>query len=126
MEELPGLEEEDRKGEPKGEETEQEKIEPKDWWWTNPNPVTEWKIPDGKTFTNVFAFNKELLKANTMGWPRIKSHDPRNKGRKKHFCLKCQCIGSCSSKCGMTHVIPKKLDETTKKTLDDWLKGNFG
>jgi hypothetical protein len=42
------------------------------------------------------------------------------------LCLKHQCVGSCSSKCGMTHVDPKKLDETTKKSIDDRLKAIFG
>jgi hypothetical protein len=88
--------------------------------------VTEWKIPNGKTFADFFNFNKESLKANTMGWPRIKSHDPRKKGKKTCLCLKYQCVGICSGKCGMTHIDPEKLDETTKKTIDDRSKVIFG
>jgi hypothetical protein len=66
-------------------------------------PTDKMEDPRWKHLHQFFDFNKESLKANTMGWPRIKSHDPRN-------CLKHQCVGSCSSKCGMTHVIPEKLD----------------
>jgi hypothetical protein len=102
------------------------KFEPEDWWSKNPSPVTEWKIPVGKTFTDFFDFNKESLKANTMGWPRVKSHDPRKKGKKTYLCLKYQCVGSCSNKCGMTHIDPTKLDEETKKAIDDRLKVIFG
>jgi hypothetical protein len=80
----------------------------------------------GKNFTDFFDFNKESLKTNTMGWPMIKSHHPRKKGKKTCLCLKCQCIGNCSNKCGMTHIDPEKLDEQTKKAIDDRLKVIFG
>jgi hypothetical protein len=73
-------------------------------------PTDKMEDPRWKHLHQFFDFNKESLKANTMGWPRIKSHDPRKKGKKTHLCLKHQCVGSCSSKCGMTHVIPEKLD----------------
>ena len=111
-----------QKGKPKGEEDAKEKFEPPEWWATNPNPVTEWKIPNGKTFNDFFDFRKEGLKENTKGWPKFESHDPRRKGKKMFLCLKYQCVGSCSNKCGNTQVDPSKLDETTKKTIDDRLK----
>jgi hypothetical protein len=115
-----------QKGSSKEEGAEKGKFEPEHWWSKNPCPVTEWKMPNRKNFADFFDFNKELLKANTMGWPRIKSHDPRKKGKKTCPCLKCQCVGTCSSKCGMTHINPEKLDESTKKTIDDRLKVIFG
>jgi hypothetical protein len=114
------------KGSSKEEGAEKGKFEPEDWWSKNPCPVTEWKTPNGKAFTDFFDFNKESLKANTMGWLRIKSHDPRKKGKKKYIYLKHQCVGTCSSKCGMTHIDPEKLDKSTKKTIDDRLKVIFG
>ncbi len=115
-----------QKGRSTTEGAEKGKFEPEDWWSKNPSPVPEWKIPAGKTFTDFFDFNKESLKANTMGWPRIKSHDPRKKGKKTYLCLKHQCVGNCSNKCGMTHIDPERLDEQTKKAIDDRLKLMFG
>ena len=114
-----------QKGSPKNEGATKEKSEPEDWWSKNPNPVTEWKIPDGKTFADFFDFNQESLKANTMGWPRLKSHDPKKK-KKGYLCLKYQCVGSCTNKCGMTHVDPEKLSEAVRKTIDDRLKEILG
>jgi hypothetical protein len=83
-----------------------EKLESPDWWSKNPNPVTEWRIPDGKAYADFFDFKSETLKSNTLGWPRIKSHHPRMKGGKTFLCLKYQCIGSCVAKCGNSHVDP--------------------
>jgi hypothetical protein len=114
-----------KKGTPKGGGEEREKPEPEDWWSTNPNPVKEWKIPEGKTFTDFFDYNKEGLRPNTLGWPRIASHDPRKKGKKNFVCLKYQCLGSCSSKCGNTHIDPNKIPQPVKKTIDDRLQAIF-
>ena len=71
-------------GTSKGKEAAKEKLVFEEWWSRNPNPVTKWKILDRMTlaFANFFQFNQELLKANTMGWSRLKTHDPRKKGKK--------------------------------------------
>ena len=82
-----------QKGALKSREAEKEKAVPEDWWTTNPNPIKKWMLPDGKAFNDFFDFTKEELKANTMGWPRVKSHDPKKKGRKNYLCLKYQCVG---------------------------------
>ena len=91
------------------------------WWSKNPNPVAKWKLPDGKTFSNFFVCRKEPSRPNSMGWPKFKSHNPRSTS-KKHLCLECQCVGSCSNSCGMSHVDPEKLSELSRKVINDRMK----
>ena len=93
--------------------TSSESAAPK-WWAKHQSPVTEWKILNGNTFTNFFDFSKESLKANTMGWLRVKLHNSRKKGENTYLCLKYQCVGGCSSTCRMTHIDPDKLNEVTR------------
>jgi hypothetical protein len=71
-----------QRGTPKGEKTDAEEFVPEDWWSKNPNPVAEWQTPNGKACTNFFDCNKASLKDDTLGWPRIASHDPGRKGSK--------------------------------------------
>ena len=55
------------------------------------------------------------------------SHDPRKRGKKEHLCLKYQVVGSCTDKCGLTHVDPAKLSEATRKIIiDDRMKEILG
>ena len=61
-----------------------------------------------------------------MGWPKIKRHDPRKKRKKTYPCLKYQCVVSCSNKCKNIHVDPEKLNETTRKTIDNRMKVILG
>jgi hypothetical protein len=111
-----------QRGTPKGEKTNAEEFVPEDWWSKNPNPVAEWQTPNGKAYTNFFNYNKASLKDNTLGWPRITSHDPRKKGKQTYLCMKHQCVGSCSNKCRNTHVDPEKLSAANRKTIDDRMK----
>ena len=92
-----------------------------EWWSKNPNPVAEWKIPNGKTFGNFFDFRKDSLRPNTMGWPKFKSRNPRSTS-KKHLCLEHQCVGSCSNSCGMSHVDPENISEVSRKSIDERTK----
>jgi hypothetical protein len=71
-----------QRGTPKGEKADAEEFVPEDWWSKNPNPVAEWQTPNGKACTNFFDCNKASLKDDTLGWPRIASHDPGRKGSK--------------------------------------------
>ena len=71
-----------QKGTLKGDEAETDKFVLEEWWSTNPNTVTEWKIPNGKAFAGFYDFKTKLLTANSMGWPKIKLHHPRKKKRK--------------------------------------------
>ena len=91
---------------------------PEEQWSKNPNLVAGRKIPNGKTFRDFFDCNKDLLRPNTLGWPRGKSHNPITR-TKKHLCLKHQCVDSCSSSCGVSHVDPEKLNEEARKSIDD-------
>ena len=40
--------------------------------------------------------------------------------------MKYQCVGSCSNKCGNTHMDPEKLNAATMKTIDDRMKVILG
>ena len=115
-----------QRGTSKGDKVETEEFAPEDWWSKNPNPVAEWQIPNGKAYNDYFDFYKEPLRANTMGWPKIASHDPRKKGKQTYLCMKYQCVGSCSNKCGNTHVDPEKLSAANRKIIDDRMKVILG
>ena len=115
-----------QRGTSKSEKEEAEEFVPEDWWSKNPNPVAEWQIPNGKAYTDFFDYNEVSLKENTLGWPRIASHDSRKKGKKTYLCMKYQCVGSRSNKSGNTHVDPEKLSAENRKIIDDRMKVILG
>ena len=88
--------------------------------------MTDWKIPEGKTFAEFFDIQQEALRGNTTGWPRLKSHDPRKKGKKTYLCIKYQCVGSCTNRCNMAHVDPEKIPEATRKIVNEKFKEVYG
>ena len=110
---------------PKNEGAGKEKVVPEEWWSKNPSPVAGWKIPDGKAYSDFFDFNNEALKANSMGWPKLRSHDPRKKG-KRYLCIKYQCRGNCANSCSLAHADPEKIDEATKRLIDERMKVILG
>jgi hypothetical protein len=110
------------KGLTKGETAAKAKQPPEDWWSKNPSPIAAWKIPEGKTHSDIFDCTKEHLKANTENWPKLPSHQPRQNGRKTYLCLKCQNVGNCQHSSRKAHMAPENIPEAERKIMDDRFK----
>lgn len=95
------------------EKTAKRKDEP--WMTTNPSPVTEWKIPSGKTFQDFFG---PTSRGNREGFPTVKHHS-RDKDTK--MCLSYQVSGECKhgSKCFNAHIDPNKMSNEDRKKAGD-------
>ena len=114
------------KGSSKGEEIVKEKRPHEDWWSKNPSPVAAWKLPEGKTFNDIFDFSKAQLKANTENWPKLPHHHPKQNGRKTYLCLKYQSAGNCHQSCRKAHMVPENIPEAEKRLMDDRFKEVYG
>ena len=101
------------------------KVSPEGWWTTNPHPVADWAIPEGKTFGELFDPRNDTLKSNTSGWPKFKHHDPA-KTTEKFLCVRYQCTGVCREKCFQSHVDPEKMPDAPKKAVGDKFKVIYG
>jgi hypothetical protein len=90
------------------------------WWTKNPNAVQAWRLPEGKTYPDYFDTRVPEKKVNTSDWPKFPHH--KTPSKIKGLCLKYQSKGSCTAICYMSHVDPAKMDEETRKTIDDRFK----
>jgi hypothetical protein len=91
-----------------------------DWWTKNPNTVQDWRLPNGKTYTDFFDSRVPEKKVNTTDWPKFPHH--KTPSKLKGLCLKYQSKGACTTMCYMSHVDPDKMNNETRKIVDDRFK----
>jgi hypothetical protein len=94
-----------------------QKVANEPWWSNNPNMVSSWRLPEGKTYKDYFNPSEPEKKLNTLGWPKFPHHKFPSKS--KNLCLKYQAKGSCSSACFMAHVDPSTMESAAKKLVED-------
>jgi hypothetical protein len=86
------------------------------WWSRNPNPVSNWGLPNGKKYADFYDSRNPDLRGNTLDWPKFPHHKTPDKT--KPLCIRFQAVGQCNAKCYMSHVDPSKLDTVVKATFN--------
>ena len=71
------------------------------WWTTNPSPVHQWLLPQGKQFTDFFHPITDLGKANTSRFPKVPHHQL---DKNRTLCIKYQVRGKCQPQCWLSHI----------------------
>lgn len=86
------------------------------WMRTNPNPVREWGLPEGKTYREVFG-----SPASKRGFPKIKHH---SRPGRELVCVPYLVVGKCSNGrgCRKAHFKTADLSEETKTAISTRLQ----
>jgi hypothetical protein len=74
---------------------------------SNPEAKAEWGVPEGKNFGDYFSPARNDLKPNRGGWPTFPHHINKTSCP---MCLRFQTTGECTVTCGMSHMLPSKMD----------------
>ena len=85
--------------------------------------VDAWRLPEGKEYSNFFNPARASTKENAVGWPKVPHH--KDPARDRFMCIKYQVKGSCRVSCRLTHVVPSRMEGTTKATVGARFKEIF-
>ena len=86
---------------------------PPRWYKKNPSPVSEFKVPDGRQFTDYFGRDHA---DNTRNWPHFAHHAKSGNAR---LCIRYQVLGKCDrgKDCALAHVKHDALGDKKQQIL---------
>lgn len=89
------------------------------WWSKNPEPVTHWRLPQGKKLSEVFDLQDQSRQAWTRGWPQVPHHIS---GKPAFVCQRYQVLAHCRKKCRWSHIPPSQLAKEDFEAIDEKIK----
>ena len=87
-----------------------------EWHTKNPSPDTNWTLPKGKMFRDLFDPSTTVGRANIGRFPRAKHHNPQIK-LSRNICIRYQAEGKCRVNCNMSHIPPNKMPPELHKEI---------
>ncbi|KAI2496250.1 hypothetical protein MHU86_18254 [Fragilaria crotonensis] len=91
----------------------------------NKEPVTDWTLPSGVDFLDLFGTKMPGLK----GWPvLLDTRIPKrlNKAQRAPMCVRFQSTGVCQQGCSLAHITSSAMSETARATATARFKAVYG